>query len=82
MNKNDEKEKQFNKFVEKQINIINEYFEGEEHLNDIINKKANKKRQLFILLDKEWVEKWKENVGYENIKNKCKQYFKDKKKNI
>ena len=71
-------DKNFDKFIEKQINRINEYALWEEDLNNILSKKIKKKGQQFVIVDKEWIEKWKEYVGFEEIKDKCKECVKKK----
>ena len=74
-----DKNKEFNDFVDNQIKRINEYFQWEELLNDNLLKKANKSNQQFVILDKEWIEKWKDIIGYEKIKKKCKTLCSSKK---
>ena len=74
-----DKNKEFNDFVDNQIKKINEYFQWEELLNDNLLKKVNKSNQQFVILDKEWIEKWKDIIGYEKIKKKCKTLCSSKK---
>ena len=57
-------------------------YEWEESLNDIISRKISKSNQNFIILDKEWIEKWKKIIGYETIKEKCKLYNKKNNESI
>ena len=65
------------RFIENQIKRINEYALWEEEFNNIISKKVAMKNQQFNILDKEWIEKWKEYVGYEEIKEKVKAFSKN-----
>ena len=65
-------EKKFNNFLDIQIKRINEYSLWEDQFNANLSKKIIRKDQQFNILDKEWIEKWKECVGYEAIKDKCK----------
>ena len=55
--------------------MINNFYE-EEILLNIINHLSYEivKTLYFIIFDKEWLEKWKKIVGYEIIKDKCKNY--------
>ena len=74
-NKNKEDKKELERFLDHQINLISEFFEGEE----IFDKNLELNTQCQInLLNKEWVKKWKEIVGYEQIKEKCKKYNNNK----
>ena len=57
-------------FIKKHINMIRDLYEGEKSLNEILNSK-NKKKENFVLFDKDWLEKWKNIIGYENLKEKC-----------
>mgnify|MGYP002624492053 CR=1 FL=1 len=79
VNQND-KEKEFERFLDHQIKQISEFFEGEEMFNENLREKFNKTCQINIL-NKEWIKKWKEIVGYEQIKEKCKKYINSKSKN-
>ena len=63
--------KRFEEFVNIQIKRINEYSLWEKCFNNFLTKKITRKNQQFNILDKEWIEKWKEYVGYEQIKDKC-----------
>ena len=65
------------KFIDNQIKRINEYALWEEDFNNIISKKIVRKNQQFNIIDKEWIEKWKEYVGYEEIKDKVKAFSKN-----
>ncbi len=58
-------------FIKKHINMIKELYEGEIFLeNEVLNSK-NKRKENFVLFDKVWLEKWKNIVGYEILKEKC-----------
>ena len=60
-------------FIKKHIIMINNIYEEEISLNTInfLSYKVIQK-QNFIIFDKGWLEKWKNIVGYEIIKDKCK----------
>ena len=73
MSVNQDKEKEFEKFLDHQIKQISEYSEGEEMFKENIRKKLNKLCQINIL-NKEWLKKWKEIVCYEQVKEKCKKF--------
>ena len=78
-NEQKDKDKELQTFLERQINIINEYSEGEEVFDKKLREKHNTNianYQIYIL-NKEWIEKWKEIVGYEKIKEKCKKINND-----
>ena len=64
-------------FIDNQIKRINEYALWEEEFNNFFTKKITRKNQQFNILDKEWIEKWKEYVGYEEIKDKVKLFSKN-----
>ena len=64
----------FSKFVDIQIRRINEYSIWEEIFNNLLSNKVTKKNRQFNIVDKEWIEKWKKYVGFEEIKDKCKKY--------
>ena len=70
------------RFIDNQIERINEYALWEEEFNNYILEKKTKKNQQFNILDKEWIEKWKEYVGYEEIKDKVKKFSKYKNANL
>ena len=57
-------------FIKRQINMIKDLYEGEKFLNNILNSK-NKRKENFILFDKDWLEQWKNIISYENLKEKC-----------
>ena len=67
-------DKDFTKFVDDQIKRINEYAIWEELFNNKLSNKITKKNRQFNIVDKEWIEKWKEYVGFEEIKDKCKKF--------
>ncbi len=59
-------------YLIKHIKIIGELYEGEKFLDEkIISNKIKQKKDNFVLFDKEWLEKWKNFVGYEILKEKC-----------
>ena len=59
-------------FIKKHIQMIGELYEGEKLLNEkILGNKIKQKKENFVLFDKEWLEKWKNIVGYEILKEKC-----------
>ena len=59
-------------FLIKHIKMIGELFDGEKFLNEkILNNKIKLKKETFVLFDKDWLDKWKDFVGYELIKEKC-----------
>ena len=69
---------EFDVFVDTQIKRIAEYSQWEDYFNDILTNKATRKDRQFNLLDREWIEKWKESVGYKTIKDKCNSFSKTK----
>ena len=69
MSGNQDKEKEFEKFLDHQIKQISEYSEGEEMFQENLREKYNKSCQINIL-NKEWLKKWKEIVCYEQVKEK------------
>ena len=69
-------DKPFDYFVKDQINAINDYYDWEIFRENYINKKISKKNQQFTLIEKKWLDKWKECLSYEKIKDKCKAYHK------
>ena len=68
-------EKEFQAFVKKNICAINDLFEWEEKFSDFSNRKITKYKIQMKIIDRNWLEKWKEIIGYEKIKNKCKEYI-------
>ena len=71
-------EKDLKKFVDSHIKIVKEFIDGENHLKDILEKKISKTKQTFYILNKEWIEKWKKIINYEEIQ-KIWYEFKNKK---
>ena len=59
-------------YVIENIKRIKELYEAETFLDEKILKKNISKNDSFVLFDKEWLRKWKNIVGYENLKDKCK----------
>ena len=60
-------------FIIKHIKMISELYDAETFLHEkIINNKITNANRMFSLFDKDWLEKWKKIVGYEELKNKCK----------
>ena len=57
-------------YIKSIINMIKELKEAENFLDKILNNKL-KKDQNFVLLDKVWLDKWKNIVGFENLNEKC-----------
>ena len=51
-------------FIKKHINMIKDLYEGEKFLNEILHTKI-KRKENFVLFDKDWLEKWKAIIGYE-----------------
>ena len=64
----------FDDFVKYQIKAINDYYGWEIYREEIIEKKVIKKNQQFRLFETKWLDKWKEYISYEKIKDKCKAY--------
>ena len=58
-------------FIKTNFNMIRELYENEIFLYDRILNNKLKKSQNIILFDKDWLEKWKNLVGFENLKEKC-----------
>jgi len=65
-------DKELERFLDHQINIISEFFEGEEEFDKKLREKISFANYQINILNKEWIQKWKEIVGYEQIKEKCK----------
>ena len=59
-------------YVIENIKRIKELYGAETFLDEKILKKNVSKNDSFVLFDKEWLRKWKNIVGYENLKDKCK----------
>ena len=70
---NNQKYKELERFINDQINIIKDFSEGEEQFDKNLRDELNTTSQI-IILNKEWIEKWKEIVSYEKIKEKCKKF--------
>ena len=68
---------QFEYFVEEQIKIINEYFQWEKDIKYWIETNLTKWNLQFIIIDKNWIEKWKEIIEYNKIKDKCQSFVKN-----
>ena len=65
-------DKELERFLHHQINIISDFFEGEEFFDKKLRENYITLGELQInILNKEWIQKWKEIVGYEQIKEKC-----------
>jgi hypothetical protein len=80
-NNNKPNDKELDPFIEHQIKLIKDLLEGEEILDQNLKQKFNKTCQINIL-NKEWLKKWKEIVGYEKIKEKCRKYSEKKNDNL
>jgi len=57
-------------FFKLQIKRIKELYEGEISLKKILYSKIEKK-EIFVLFDKRWLDTWKSIVGYDLLKEKC-----------
>ena len=73
-NKSYIKDKELERFLEDQIRLIREYYELEKMFDEYLGDMLNQPTQIYIL-NKEWIKKWKEIIGYEQIKEKCKKYL-------
>ena len=71
---NKQKDKELERFLDHQIKLINEYSEEEELFDKNLkeNLNTNFTKYQINILNKDWIKKWKEIVGYEQIKEKCK----------
>ena len=69
---NEKKTELNEEFVIENIKRIKELYGAETFLDEKILKKNISKNDSFVLFDKEWLRKWKNIVGYENLKDKCK----------
>ncbi len=69
---NEKKTELNEEFVIENIKRIKELYGAETLLDEKILKKNISKQDSFVLFDKEWLRKWKNIVGYENLKDKCK----------
>ena len=72
MSNNDKKTELNEEYVKENIKRIKELYEAETFLDEKILKTNIVKNDSFVLFDKEWLIKWKNIVGYENLKVKCK----------
>ena len=63
-------------FVILQIKRIKELYDGELLLENILNSKTEKEKYI-VLFDKEWLDSWKNIIGYDILKEKCKNYSKN-----
>ena len=66
-----EKEKEF---YDKEFSRILDYYISENQEKFLISKKTDRDKEQFILCDKEWLMKWKDLRGYDQIKDKLKSY--------
>ena len=72
MSNNDKKTELNEEYVKENIKRIKELYEAETFLDEKILNTNIVKNDSFVLFDKEWLIKWKNIVGYENLKVKCK----------
>ena len=80
---NKQKDKELQRFFDHEINLISDFSEGEEQFDKNLRDKFNINRESqIIILNKEWIEKWKEIVGYEKIKEKCKIFNRNHNENL
>ena len=66
-------------FLIQYIRMIAELYEGEKFLSEKILSKKVSKKEIFILFEKNWFNKWKNIVGYQIIGEKCFKCFKSNK---
>ena len=59
-------------FIIKHIKMIKELYEAETFLDEKILSTGVYKKENFVLFDKDWLTKWKNIVGFEKLKDKCK----------
>ena len=59
-------------FIIKHIKMIKELYEAETFLDEKILSAGINKKENFVLFDKDWLTKWKNIVGFEKLKDKCK----------
>ena len=59
-------------FIIKHIKMIKELYEAETFLDEKILSTGVYKKENFVLFDKDWLIKWKNIVGFEKLKDKCK----------
>ena len=65
-------------FLIRYIRMIADLYEGEKFLYEKILNKISRKSENFVLFDKDWLDKWKEFIGYEILKEKCIKNRRDK----
>jgi len=58
-------------FIIRLVKMIKELYEAELLLDEKILSARINKKENFDLFDKEWLDSWKNIVGYESIKEKC-----------
>ena len=58
-------------FIIRLVKMIKELYEAELLLDEKILSTGINKKENFDLFDKEWLDSWKNIVGYESIKEKC-----------
>ena len=58
-------------FMIRLVKMIKELYEAELLLDEKILSTGIYKKENFVLFDKEWLDSWKNIVGYESIKEKC-----------
>ena len=58
-------------FIIRLVKMIKELYEAELLLDEKILSTGINKKENFALFDKEWLDSWKNIVGYESIKEKC-----------
>ena len=68
-----EKEKE-KRFYEKEYYRLFDYYKSENYKRFLLSKKIIRKNELFFLCDKDWLMKWKDLRGYDQIKDKLKKY--------
>jgi len=72
MSTDNKEDKELERFLNHQIYVIGDFFEGEEEFDKKLREKYYTPYTFQInILNKEWVKKWKGIVGYEQIKEKC-----------
>ena len=81
---NKQKDKELERFLDHQIKLINEYSDGEKQFDKNLNENlhTNIIKYQIDILNKEWIKKWKEIVGYEKIKEKCKIFNRNHNENL
>ena len=70
---NNEKKTELNEeYIIENIKRINELYSAETFLNEKILNTNISKNEIFVLFNKNWLIKWKNIVGFEDLKIKCK----------